>query len=144
MKTIKFKKTHLEACSPKQIKIGDAGFDLTTVNIKHTDNYIEYDTGISVEIPENHVGLIFPRSSVTNKDLVLGNSVGVIDSNYRGNVKVRFKIINHHTQNQESFYKIGDRVCQLIVLKIPSFMFQEVNELSETERNQNGFGSSGN
>ncbi len=58
----------------------DAGMDMTAIVINTTENYIEYDTGIAMEIPEGYVGLLFPRSSNSQKDLLMCNSVGVVDS----------------------------------------------------------------
>jgi dUTP pyrophosphatase len=100
---------------------------------------MEYGTGLAVEIPEGHVGLLFPRSSISNSGLILTNSVGVIDSGYRGEIKFRFKHIP-----DTAYYKPGDRIGQLIVMPYPEIDFQEVEELSSTERGEGGFGSSGN
>src|SRR5690349_12022788 len=120
---VKFKKLVPEAVTPTYSKIGDAGLDLTAISKKNEAEYIEYGTGIAVEIPDGHVGLLFPRSSVTSKSIILKNSVGVIDSNYRGEIKLRFKgfspyslgnVIAHH-----NVYKIGDRIGQLIIVPIP-------------------------
>jgi len=141
MKTINFVKTHELANTPRQIRVGDAGFDLTCVSAKYNNinQYIEYDTGIAVEIPEGHVGLVFPRSSISNTSLSLANSVGVIDSNYRGSIKARFR----NTTSNGVIYQIGERCCQLIILQIPSVMFEQVNELSDTNRGEQSYGSSG-
>ena len=88
---VKIKKVNPSATIPVYSKSGDAGMDLTAVTLQVTDEgrYI-YDTGLAFEIPEGYVGLIFPRSSISKKDLLLTNSVGVIDSGYRGTVKVVF------------------------------------------------------
>jgi dUTP pyrophosphatase len=93
--TIGFKKLVPEAQAPYQKYITDAGYDLTAVSIVETPDYIEYGTGIAVEIPTGMVGLVFPRSSVTGKDLMLKNCVGIIDSQYRGEIRCRFaKVVN--------------------------------------------------
>jgi dUTP pyrophosphatase len=143
MKTIRIKKLNQSAVIPRQIKTGDIGFDLTAIGFEINEDfgYIEYDTGLAFEIPENHVGLVFPRSSISNKSLALTNSVGVIDPNYRGSIKVRYRLLN--TPNQ-SYYTVGERCCQLIVLPVPAIMFEESNELSDTVRGDKGFGSSNN
>jgi dUTP pyrophosphatase len=155
---LKYKKLRDDAKAPiKKIDI-DAGFDLTAVRINKTDNYIEYGTGLAFEIPEGYVGLIFPRSSVTNYDLMLKNSIGVIDASYRGEIMCRFTpVINNNIEdimlhgeppiqfilNEENQYKVGERVCQIVFLELPYFEMEEVQELSETERGAAGYGSSG-
>ena len=139
---IKIKKLHPEAVIPSYSKEGDAGLDLTAVTMTSVNEenygYLEYDTGLSIEIPENHVGLVFPRSSISNTGLILANAVGVVDSNYRGPIKCRFKAIPN-----SNVYNSGDRVAQLIILPIPQITFEEVEELSTTERGNKGFGSTG-
>jgi dUTP pyrophosphatase len=142
---VRFKKLSPNAVTPAYSKPGDAGLDLTAVSIKTVDQlYTEYGTGIAVEIPEGHVGLLFPRSSVTNKAQFVKNSVGVIDSNYRGELKLRLSDINVRPDVRGQFYDIGDRVGQLIIVPIPSIELDEVEELSETNRGTNGYGSTGN
>lgn len=135
---VKIKKLHDKAVIPKYAHDTDAGLDLVAVSVEHFDSFIEYDTGIAVAIPEGHVGLIFPRSSISKKALFLSNSVGVIDSGYRGPIKFRFK----QTQG-ENIYQIGDRIGQLIILPYPKVEFEEVDELDKTERGEGGYGSTG-
>jgi dUTP pyrophosphatase len=78
---IKIKKLHPDAVIPKYAHATDAGLDLVAISKKVDDNgNIEYDTGLAIEIPDGHVGLIFPRSSISKIDLSLSNAVGVIDS----------------------------------------------------------------
>lgn len=138
---IKIKKTHPDAVIPKYAKFGDAGCDLTAISKTENDLYIEYDTGLSFEIPEGYVGLVFPRSSISKYHLDLANAVGVIDSGYRGSVTARFKkTIDKAWANE---YNIGDRIAQIIVLPYPQVEFIEVEELSNTERGSGGYGSSG-
>jgi len=140
---IKIKKLHPNAVIPSYSKEGDAGLDLIAVTMTSVNEenygYLEYDTGISMEIPEGHVGLVFPRSSISHTGLILANAVGVVDSNYRGPIKCRFKAIPN-----SNVYNSGDRVAQLIILPIPQVTFEEVEELSTTERGSKGFGSTGN
>lgn len=140
---VKIKKLHPNAVIPQYSKPGDAGLDLTAVEIldKH-DLQITYDIGLSVEIPEGYVGLIFPRSSIRHKDLYLSNSVGVIDSGYRGNLQATFNKIETF-DNIKHWYAVGDRVAQMIIIPYPQIEFEEVEELSDTERGTGGFGSSG-
>jgi dUTP pyrophosphatase len=137
---IKIKKLHTDSVIPKYAKPGDAGLDLTAINVSVIDNktsgYIEYDSGLAVEIPEGYVGLLYPRSSISDTGLILSNSVGVIDSGYRGSIKCRFKAIPG-----TNIYGVGDRFAQLIIIPYPSITFEEVEELSETERGEGGYGS---
>lgn len=136
---IKIKKLHLEAKVPTRGTEHSAGYDLYAISHKRLDDFtIEYSTGLSFEIPEGHVGLIFPRSSIYKTDMVLTNSVGVIDSDYRGEVKFIFK--RPHTRGM--MYGNGDRVGQMIILPYPQVEF-ETGELSETDRGEGGFGSTG-
>lgn len=141
---VKIKKLSDFAVVPAYSRAGDAGLDLTATSMVETDMYIEYGTSLAVAIPEGFVGYIFPRSSLSNYDLVLSNHVGVIDSNYRGEVKFRFKKTNdlRHVRDG-NFYNFGDRVAQLIIMPIPTVNFTEVDDLDETVRGDGGFGSSG-
>lgn len=77
---VKFKKLSDKAVIPTKAHPTDAGFDMTAVKINITDNYVEYETNIALEIPDGYVGLLFPRSSNSKKDLLLANSVGVVDA----------------------------------------------------------------
>lgn len=145
---IKFKKLHPDAKIPSYSKVGDAGMDLTAISKEWTKAsggyYCEYDTGLSVEIPEGYVGLIFPRSSQSNVNLLLSNHVGVIDSEFRGSIRFRFKqIIDGMMSLDLKDYEIGDRIGQLIILPYPQIEPIEVDELSETSRGEGGFGSTG-
>jgi dUTP pyrophosphatase len=139
---VKFKKLNTNAIVPKYSKSGDAGLDLTATSKDSLNNpqygFVEYGTGLAVEIPEGYVGLLFPRSSISNTGLIMANSVGVIDSGYRGEIKFRFKYIPGTAD-----YNIGDRVGQLIILPYPSIETEEVDELNSSERGEGGFGSSG-
>ena len=140
---VKFKKLDSTAVTPAYSKAGDAAMDLTAISIAKVDRdefgYMEYGTGLAFEIPEGYVGLLFPRSSISNSGLILTNSVGVIDSGYRGEVKFRFKHIP-----DTAYYKPGDRVGQIIIMPYPQIELQEVKQLSETDRAEGGFGSTGN
>lgn len=92
---VKFKKLTENAVTPKYSRAGDGALDMVCTSIEFTDQYIEYGTGIALEIPEGYVGLLFPRSSVSNLEIILANSVGFIDHNFRGEIKFRFKKIYH-------------------------------------------------
>jgi dUTP pyrophosphatase len=138
---VKVKKLHPNAVIPSYSKVGDAGMDLTiTSEIENTSFSVSYGFGIAMEIPKGHVGLVFPRSSVRNQDLILSNCVGVIDSGYRGELQATFK----KTNGLDSFkYNTGERGAQIIILPYPTVFMTEVPELSETERGTGGFGSTG-
>jgi len=140
---VKIKKLHPEAVIPKYAKPGDAGLDLVAIGRSYnlTMNYIEYSTGLAFEIPKGHVGLIFPRSSICKKELRLTNAVGVIDSQYRGEIKFFFKSEKDTTICEQ--YEVGDRIGQLIIMPYPQIYLKEVEELSSTERGTGGFGSTG-
>lgn len=172
---VRVKKLSESAVVPAYGKPGDAGMDLTATS-RHfdADGNVVYGTDLAFEIPEGFVGLLFPRSSNAKKDLVLTNSVGVIDSGYRGEVAFKFKpaaffaddewakpgtvgnvsddfdftMLPHgFRQDNEvygcSLYEVGERIGQIIILPYPKVTFQEVTELSSTERGEGGFGSTG-
>lgn len=143
---VKIKKLHPDAVIPSYAKPGDAGMDLTAVSKDYDqDGNMVYRTGLALEIPNGFVGLLFPRSSNSKKALTLCNSVGVLDSGYRGEVIFKFKpTMKFPVEGSEfSKYEVGDRVGQLIVIPFPPVEFEEVKELSSTERSDGGFGSSG-
>ena len=137
---INIKKTNELAIIPKYAHSTDAGMDLVAVSMNETDKYIEYDTGIALEIPKGYVGLVFPRSSVSKLDLVQANSVGIIDSSYRNSIEVRFKKLK---DNGACVYVPGERIAQLIILPYPMIGFNEVEKLSDSDRGLGGFGSTG-
>jgi len=138
---IKIKKLHPDAQIPAYAKAGDAGMDLTAIT-KTWDEFdnVVYGTGIAIEIPEGYVVLLFPRSSNAKKRTLLSNSVGIIDSGYVGELIFKFKVIDKLFSNS-STYAIGDRIGQLIVLPYPKVEFEEIYELSITDRGHGGFGS---
>lgn len=129
--------------APKVQTTGSAGLDLfnnggTPITLVPGESEV-VSTGFYVEIPDGYVGLVFARSSLGFKfDCTLANSVGVIDSDYRGEVKV--KIHNH--SDSIKFLMPGERMAQIVVVPCLA-KFTQVDELSETERGANGFGSTG-
>lgn len=135
------KKLHPNAVIPTYSKDGDAGMDITATEvINNTTSQVTYGTGISLEIPKGYVGLVFPRSSIRKMELELSNSVGVIDSGYRGEIQATFNKTNGLNSVK---YNVGDRICQIMILPYPNVTFNEVDELSDTERGEGGFGSTG-
>lgn len=167
---VKIKKLNNKAVIPLYAREGDAGMDLTAISVDYDPltDCITYGTGLAVEIPKGHVGLLFPRSSISNYDLTLANSVGVIDSGYRGEIMFKFHTISVYAESREDInaleegkfkvyadeydyldgvvtdldvYKIGDRIGQLIIVPYPYIEFEEVEELEESQRGEGGFGS---
>lgn len=139
-KTIRIKKLTADAVVPTKAHATDAGFDLTAVSCAMDDDgNLVYGTGIALEIPDNHVGLVFPRSSNARKDLRLTNCVGVIDSGYRGEITAKFR----PTATPAKKYAKGDRIAQLIIVELDNYTFVESDELSDSERGVGGYGSTG-
>lgn len=138
---VKFKKLNTKAIMPSYAKQGDAGLDMTAIQVLKDEMYYEYRTGIAIEVPEGHVGLMFPRSSISKTKQILSNHVGVIDSGYRGEILFRFKKL---AWDNGEVYQEGDKVGQLVIIPIPQIELVEVDELSSTERGEGGFGSTGN
>ncbi len=138
---VRIKKLSENAVIPTYAKPGDGGMDLVATSIiSNTTFDITYGMGIALEIPDGFVGLIFPRSSVRKYDLVLSNCVGVCDSGYRGELQATFK----KTNGLDSLsYKVGDRIAQIMIIPHPPIEFKEVDDLSDTERGDGGFGSTG-
>lgn len=155
---IKIKKLSDNAMMPTKAHPTDAGFDLYATS-RTIDNYgnVVYGTGLAFEIPEGYAGFLFPRSSNAKMGLLLSNSVGVIDCHYRGEVTMKFKpsleataARNPRITSFEYFqpdhihrYSEGERIGQLIIMPIPEVEFEFANELSETDRGEGGYGSTG-
>ena len=141
---VKIRRIHANAVIPSYAKDGDAAMDLYAMYRK-VDNYgnYEYGTGLSMEIPEGYVGLIFPRSSICKVPLSLCNSVGVIDSGYRGEIILKFDKRDRMSLEHPPAYTAGDRVGQIMILPYPKIEFVDVDELTQTDRGTGGFGSTG-
>ena len=135
---VKIKKLHPDAIIPVYAKDGDAGLDLTAVDVIADDHTLTYKTGLAIEIPPWHVGLLFPRSSVYKTGQTLTNCVGVIDSGYRGEIMLKYTLSPYATE-----YDIGDRVGQIIIVPYPRIDFHQVDELTPTDRGSKGYGSTG-
>lgn len=140
--TIKVKRLHPDAVLPTRGSEYAAGYDLTAVSIEHNPETSTYDAsfGIAMEIPEGHAGFIFPRSSVKKTGFSLTNCVGVIDSDYRGEIKASFYDITYDGPG----YSNGERCAQIIILPVPAVEYEETTDaLTETARGAGGFGSTG-
>ena len=170
---VRIKKLNENAVIPAYAHVNDAGLDLTATSKNVEGNrVITYGTGLAVEIPEGYVGLIFPRSSNSKKNLLLTNSVGVIDSGYRGEIMLKFMptlsytrpkrflrrlefIFCTHVKSKKDAiitstfcddkyeYQVGDRIGQLIIIPYPHIEFEEVDDLTTTDRGEGGYGSTG-
>jgi len=147
---VNIKQLHPDSVIPTYAKHGDAGMDLTAISKEYDEHgNICYSTGLAFEIPSGFAGFLFPRSSNTKKDLILGNSVGVIDSGYRGEVVLKFK--KHPSVKRTAWgdvavgmieeYEIGDRVGQIVIMPVPQIEFNLVDELSSSDRGVGAFGS---
>tara|TARA_R110000851_G_scaffold284204_1_gene437778 strand:+ start:251 stop:679 length:429 start_codon:yes stop_codon:yes gene_type:complete len=139
---INIKKLTEKAQIPLYESRGAAAFDLVATSKNNVETkeygYIEYGTDLAFEIPEGFVGKIYPRSSIRDTGMFLRNGVGIIDSDYRGEVTVSFAIIRGMGD-----YKIGERVAQMIIEPIEQVQFNEVKELTDSERGNKGHGSTG-
>lgn len=167
---VKVKKLNENAVIGQYAKPGDAGIDLVATS-RIFDKYgnVTYGTGLAFEIPEGYVGLLFARSSISKYDLSLANAVGCIDSGFRGEVMFKFKPTLAFTEEVEedeedidtesydnvqipgnvdhlvenTIYEIGDRIGQIIIMPYPQITLVESDTLSDTERGEGGFGSTG-
>jgi len=138
---VRIKKLSTDAVIPTYAKEGDAGMDLVATRIiSNTTFDVSYGTDLAMEIPNGFVGLVFPRSSIRKTDLSLTNCVGVIDSGYRGELQATFR---KHKGVASTTYAVGDRVAQIMIIPHPPIEFEEADELSDTERGDGGFGSTG-
>lgn len=140
---IRIKRLDKDLPLPKYAHEGDAGCDLfSTVEqpiLPHERALIP--TGIAISLPEGYAAFIQPRSGLAAKHgISIVNSPGLIDSHYRGEIKV--SLIN--SDPRASFtVKRGDKIAQMVIQKVEQATFVEVDELDETVRGANGFGSSG-
>lgn len=146
------KKLRDDAILPTQATNGSAGADIraclfdeetgekiTKIKIP-AGGKIKVHTGLAFQLPENHVMLIFPRSSMgVKKGLMLCNTTGVLDSDYRGECLLFVK----NTSDEPIEIEDGERIAQLVVLQYPVITYTQVDELDDTERGAGGFGSTG-
>jgi dUTP pyrophosphatase len=143
---IKISKLIDSAVIPKYMTEGAAGFDLVATSKRVTNSYIEYGTGLAFEIPVGYEMDLYPRSSISDYTLSQCNSVGVVDSDFRGEVKIRFNRQPNIDGTKFSLftheYEIGDRVGQGIIREVIKAKFSEVpyDQLSLTDRGSGGFG----
>ena len=142
---IKFKRTSSLTPVPEKGSLGAAAVDLVAVDasVNYEKGYIEYRTGLHVEIPKGYAGFLFPRSSISKTPHSLANSVGLLDSDYRGEILIRMRFNEYNIiKGEGEIYAIGDRVAQMVIMETPLVEYEE-GELNDTERGSGGFGSTG-
>ena len=158
---VKVKKLNENAVIPKYAHFGtDMGADITCIGVEYDaekDRFI-YHTGLAFEVPQGYGMLIFPRSSNTKTEAYLPNSVGILDSSYRGELMFIYKLRDNlrstinmfdskyreeYLMNNYAPYKVGDRIGQIVIIPYPIIEYIESEELSDTERGTGGFGSTG-
>lgn len=141
--TIPTKKLCAEALIPHNAYVGDAGYDLCSTEevVLQPFERTLIPTGLAIEIPFGYAGFVVPRSGLAIKQgLSIVNAPGLIDSNYRGELKVIAINLDPH---EPISIHVGDRIAQLVIMKVESLEFEEVAELDDSERGTGGFGSSG-
>ncbi len=141
---VKIQYVNPEAKMPEYATDGSAGMDLSAVMEKpvtlRVGGRAMIPTGIALEIPEGYGGFVFPRSGLSyKKGISMANCVGVIDSDYTGEIKV----VLHNISGHDYTVNPGDRIAQLVFLPVPKAEFEVVEELGKTERGSGGFGSTG-
>ena len=157
---IKFKKLDPIAVIPSYAHNGDVGMDMTAISVEYVpekDMYI-YHTGLACELEIGYGLFLFPRSSNCKTDAYLTNSIGVVDPIYRGEIQFRYKNRDRYRKGfwewlagkvdveralKKAPYKVGDRIGQMVIFPYPKVECWEFNELSDTERGEGGFGSTG-
>ena len=141
---INIKKMNKNAIMPHRATTFSAGADLYACIsediVINPSERILIPTGIAMAIPESYGGFIFPRSGTASKyGISLSNCVGVVDSDYRGEIKIA--IINHI--NEVYTIKNGDRIAQMVIMPVDLCSYTECDSLDETDRGEGGFGSTG-
>lgn len=142
---VNFKKLNENAIMPTYGSEFAAGADLYACTNGETVTFGPGETkliktGIAMEIPEGYAGLIYARSGIANKrGLAPSNKVGVVDSDYRGEIMV--SLHNHSLENQS--ITDGERIAQMVIAPFLKVEYTEVDELTETVRGEGGFGSTG-
>ena len=154
---VKIKRLSEKAVLPKKAFPTDGGYDMYATSIEFDDyGNIVYGLGWAFEIPEGYVGLLFPRSSTSKFDINMQNSIGLIDCHFRGEVKAKYRptstqpvrgaktnCIEVYQSNSADIYEVGDKVAQMVFIKLPETELKEVEELSKTDRGEGGWGHTG-
>jgi dUTP pyrophosphatase len=141
--TLKVRRLDARAVLPTRAYAGDAGLDLYALEERELGpgERASIGTGISIQIPEGQAGLVLPRSGLAaSHGITILNAPGLIDSGYRGEVRVL--LLN--TDRSKAFtITVGDRIAQLVLVRVETPAVEEVDELALSERGAGGFGSSG-
>lgn len=139
---VKIKKLNPNAVIPEYKTVGSAGMDIVPVDLEYNESkdlWI-YHTGLAFKLPTGYAMFIFPRSSNTKTDGYLPNSVGILDSDYVGELLICYK--NRDKDMRTAPYNLdGKGIAQIVILPYPSITFNEVEELENTARGAGGFGS---
>ena len=143
---VRLKKMHPDAIMPTYGSVGSAGADLSAIPGAHPSVIASGETavihtGVAAAIPQGYVGLVYARSGLACKrGLAPANKVGVIDSDYRGEIMVAL----HNHGEMPQAVEPGDRVAQLVIAPVEQAVFEWADELDDTTRGDGGFGSTGN
>jgi dUTP pyrophosphatase len=141
--TIEFKLLHELAQAPKYAHDGDAGADLVCIEdvTLAPGERLLVSTGVAIALPAGFVGLVHPRSGLANKyGIGIVNTPGTIDSGYRGELKI---CLINLDPTETATLPAGSRIAQLVIQEVTTAQFVQVQELDETQRSDNGFGSTG-
>ena len=141
--TLRFKRLSPGATPPSQAHEGDAGYDLYAAEAARLEagGRASVGTGIAVAIPEGCAGLVLPRSGLAARHGIgLANAPGLIDSGYRGELRV---LLLNSDRSEPFEVSPGDRIAQLVLVRFESPPAEEVDSLDETVRGSGGFGSTG-
>jgi dUTP pyrophosphatase len=143
---IKFKKLQPDVKLPIKGSSHAACFDVYAHSIIYNDKDPRKRTiglGFATEIPEGYCGILIPRSNLTKHYWIMNNSVGIIDSDYRGEWKMIFTNITDNAWLYPFPYEVGERIGQIYFKKVEDVIFEETDELDESDRAEGGFGSTG-
>jgi dUTP pyrophosphatase len=140
MLVVNFKKLHADAKLPVKGSVGAACHDVYATSMEHKDGKCIYKLGFATQIPEGWRGVIVPRSNLSKHRWVMGNHIGIIDSDYRGEWMVVLNALEYHLIPP---YQVGDRVAQIYFERVSEVAFAEVDDLDQTVRGEGGFGSTG-
>jgi dUTP pyrophosphatase len=144
MQDVLVKLLNKAAMVPTKATDGSACFDLYSAGVTQDSNGWTVHTGLSVAVPENHVMLIFPRSGLSSKNgFRLRNGIGVIDSDYRGEILLKFTPGDGLVSDGFGLLSSGNRVAQAMIVELPQAQMCQVDSLPETARGTGGFGSTG-
>lgn len=143
MLKVKFNRLVPHAKMPTKATRGSGAYDIYSTDelLLAPEGRYAFGTGLAMEIPEGFVALVCPRSGLAVKNgVTILNAPGVIDADYRGEVKA---IVINHDLREPLFVSKGDKVGQLLFVKAEEVQFEEVEELTSTQRGTGGFGSTG-